>query len=248
MRTLSDLDLQDASVLVRLDLNVPLADGQITDDGRIQAALPTLKELLAAGAKPVVVAHLGRPKGEVKAELSLAPVATRMAELLGAPVDLAPAGAILPGAPGRVVLLENIRFDARETSKDPAERGRSGCRTGQRHGCLRQRWLRGASSGAGQCDRCREAAAQRRGSTRREGDPVFRRGPAESRPSLQRGAGWVEGLRQTRRDRQLAGLGGPARDRRGYVLHVPRCAGPPHRRFAVRSRLGGPVPGDPGQR
>lgn len=123
MRTLSDLDLQDASVLVRLDLNVPLADGQITDDGRIQAALPTLKELLAAGAKPVVVAHLGRPKGEVKAELSLAPVATRMAELLGAPIDLAPAGAILPGAPGRVVLLENIRFDARETSKDPAERG-----------------------------------------------------------------------------------------------------------------------------
>ena len=74
------------------------------------------------GAKPVVVAHLGRPKGEVKAELSLALVATRMAELLGAPVDLAPAGAILPGAPGRVVLLENIRFDARETSKDPAER------------------------------------------------------------------------------------------------------------------------------
>ncbi len=122
MRTLSDLDLQDASVLVRLDLNVPLADGQITDDGRIRAALPTLKELLDAGAKPVVVAHLGRPKGEVKADLSLAPVATRMAELLGVPVDLAPAGAILPGTPGRVVLLENIRFDARETSKDPAER------------------------------------------------------------------------------------------------------------------------------
>jgi phosphoglycerate kinase len=122
MRTLSDLDLQDASVLVRLDLNVPLADGQITDDGRIQAALPTLRELLDAGARPVVVAHLGRPKGEVKPELSLAPVATRMADLLGVPVDLAPSGAILPGAPGRVVLLENIRFDPRETSKDSAER------------------------------------------------------------------------------------------------------------------------------
>jgi phosphoglycerate kinase len=122
MRTLSDLDLQDASVLVRLDLNVPLADGEITDDGRIQAALPTLRELLDAGARPVVVAHLGRPKGEVKPELSLAPVATRMADLLGVPVDLAPAGAILPGAPGRVVLLENIRFDPRETSKDAAER------------------------------------------------------------------------------------------------------------------------------
>jgi len=122
MRTLSDLDLQDASVLVRLDLNVPLADGEITDDGRIQAALPTLRELLDAGARPVVVAHLGRPKGEVKPELSLAPVATRMADRLGVPVDLAPAGAILPGAPGRVVLLENIRFDPRETSKDAAER------------------------------------------------------------------------------------------------------------------------------
>ncbi|MEZ5186351.1 MAG: phosphoglycerate kinase [Candidatus Nanopelagicales bacterium] len=122
MHTLGDLELSDASVLVRLDLNVPLADGQITDDGRIRAAVPTLKELLAAGAKPVVVAHLGRPKGEVKPELSLAPVATRMAELLGVPVDLAPAGEFLPGAGGRVVLLENIRFDPREASKDPAQR------------------------------------------------------------------------------------------------------------------------------
>lgn len=122
MHTLSDLDVQDASVLVRLDLNVPLADGRITDDGRIQAALPTLKELLDAGAKPVVVAHLGRPKGEVRPELSLAPVAVRMAELLGVPVDLAPAGEILPGVAGHVVLLENIRFDPREASKDPAQR------------------------------------------------------------------------------------------------------------------------------
>ncbi len=122
MHTLSDLDVQGASVLVRLDLNVPLADGQITDDGRIQAALPTLRELLAAGANPVVVAHLGRPKGEVKPELSLAPVATRMSELLGVPVDLAPAGQFLPGVPGHVVLLENIRFDPREASKDAGER------------------------------------------------------------------------------------------------------------------------------
>ena len=122
MHTLSDLDLPRASVLVRLDLNVPLADGRITDDGRIRAAVPTLQELLDAGAMPVVVAHLGRPKGEVKPELSLAPVAARMAELLGVPVDLAPAGDFLPGQPGRVVLLENIRFDAREASKDPEQR------------------------------------------------------------------------------------------------------------------------------
>lgn len=122
MHTLSDLDVQGASVLVRLDLNVPLSDGQITDDGRIRAAVPTLRELLDAGARPVVVAHLGRPKGEVKPELSLAPVAVRMSELLGAPVDLAPAGEFLPGVEGHVVLLENIRFDAREASKDPAQR------------------------------------------------------------------------------------------------------------------------------
>ena len=122
MHTLSDLNLQGASVLVRLDLNVPLADGEITDDGRIRAAVPTLKELLEAGAAPVVVAHLGRPKGEVKPELSLAPVATRMAELVGVPVTLAPAGDFPPAAPGTIVLLENIRFDPREASKDPAER------------------------------------------------------------------------------------------------------------------------------
>ena len=122
MHTLSDLNLQGASMLVRLDLNVPLADGEITDDGRIRAAVPTLKELLEAGAAPVVVAHLGRPKGEVKPELSLAPVATRMAELVGVPVTLAPAGDFPPAAPGTIVLLENIRFDPREASKDPAER------------------------------------------------------------------------------------------------------------------------------
>ena len=122
MRTLSDLELQDATVLVRLDLNVPLSDGQITDDGRIRAALPTLKELLDAGARPVVVAHLGRPKGEVKPEFSLAPVAVRLAELLGVPVDLAAPGDFGTGVPGHVVLLENIRFDPREASKVPAER------------------------------------------------------------------------------------------------------------------------------
>ena len=122
MHTLSDLELQDATVLVRLDLNVPLSDGQITDDGRIRAALPTLKELLDAGARPVVVAHLGRPKGEVKPEFSLAPVAVRLAELLGVPVDLAAPGDFGTGVPGHVVLLENIRFDPREASKVPAER------------------------------------------------------------------------------------------------------------------------------
>ena len=122
MHTLDDLDVRGVSVLVRLDLNVPLSDGRITDDGRIRAAVPTLKELLDAGAEPVVVAHLGRPKGQVNPELSLAPVAQRLSELLGVPVNLVPAGQFSQGVPGQVVMLENIRFDAREASKDSADR------------------------------------------------------------------------------------------------------------------------------
>ncbi len=134
MKTLDDLDVAGRTVLVRADLNVPLAqaDGTplITDDGRIRASLPTIQALTAAGAKVVIAAHLGRPKGEVTPELSLAPVAARMSELLGAPVVFAAdatgesaRAAVAAMSDGDVVLLENIRFDARETSKDIAERG-----------------------------------------------------------------------------------------------------------------------------
>lgn len=130
LKTLSTLgDLAGKTALVRSDFNVPLKDGTITDDGRIRAALPTLNALLDAGAKVVVMAHLGRPKGEVKPEFSLAPVAKRLGELLDAPVTLAPepvgdkARECVENAKcGEVVLLENIRFDKRETSKDDAER------------------------------------------------------------------------------------------------------------------------------
>lgn len=130
MRTLEDLDVAGKTVLLRVDFNVPLAgdSGQrvITDDGRIKAALPTIEALRSAGAKVVCVAHLGRPKGVVKAELSLAPVATRLGELLNADValvdlDHAPE-AVAALNEGQVLLLENIRFDSRETSKDAAER------------------------------------------------------------------------------------------------------------------------------
>ncbi len=134
MKTLDDLDVAGRTVLVRADLNVPLAqaDGTplITDDGRIRASLPTIQALTAADAKVVIAAHLGRPKGEVTPELSLAPVAARMSELLGAPVVFAAdatgesaRAAVAAMSDGDVVLLENIRFDARETSKDIAERG-----------------------------------------------------------------------------------------------------------------------------
>lgn len=131
MKTIDDLgDLRGKRVLVRSDFNVPLDGTTITDDGRIRAALPTLKRLLDAGAKVIVTAHLGRPKGEPDAKYSLAPVAARLGELLGQ--DVALAGDVVGDSAkatvaaledGQISLLENIRFDARETSKDEAERG-----------------------------------------------------------------------------------------------------------------------------
>ena len=131
MKTIESLgDLSGKSVLVRSDFNVPLdADKNITDDGRIRAALPTLKLLLDAGAKVIVVAHLGRPKGKVNPDYSLAPVAKRREELAGVKVTLAgdtvgegAKAAVAEAKPGEIVLLENVRFNAAETSKDDAER------------------------------------------------------------------------------------------------------------------------------
>ncbi|MFJ9391399.1 phosphoglycerate kinase [Nocardioides sp. NPDC101246] len=116
-------------VLVRSDLNVPLEGTTITDDGRIRASVPTIKTLADAGARVVVVAHLGRPKGEPDPAYSLAPVATRLGELLGAEVAFATdtvgdsAASVVGGlADGQVALLENVRFNAGETSKDDHER------------------------------------------------------------------------------------------------------------------------------
>jgi len=131
MKTIESLgDLSGKSVLVRSDFNVPLdADKNITDDGRIRAALPTLKLLLDAGAKVIVVAHLGRPKGKGNPDYSLAPVAKRLEELAGVKVTLASdtvgegaKAAVAEAKPGEIVLLENVRFNAAETSKDDAER------------------------------------------------------------------------------------------------------------------------------
>ena len=131
MKTIDDLgDLRGKRVLVRSDFNVPLDGTTITDDGRIRAALPTLRRLLDAGARVVVTAHLGRPKGAPDPKYSLAPVAARLGELLGQVVPLAddvvgPSARAVVAAltDGQVALLENVRFDARETSKDDAERG-----------------------------------------------------------------------------------------------------------------------------
>lgn len=129
MTTLADLDVAGKRVFLRCDLNVPLKEGKITDDGRIRASLPTINALLEKGASLVIAAHLGRPKGEAKPELSLAPIAVRLSELLGKPVKFAGAitgddvtAAALSLAAGEVLLLENIRFSAAETSKEESER------------------------------------------------------------------------------------------------------------------------------
>ena len=116
MNSLASLDVAGKRVFLRCDLNVPLKDGVITDDGRIRASLPTIKNLLERGASIVIGAHLGRPKGEIKPELSLAPVAKKLEELLGQRVDFT----LTNGA--AITLLENLRFNKAETSKDDAER------------------------------------------------------------------------------------------------------------------------------
>lgn len=134
MKNLNDLlaeGVEGRNILVRSDLNVPLNDeGDITDPGRINASLPTIKALSEAGARVIVMAHLGRPKGEVNPKFSLAPCAEALSEALGQYVALA--GDVVGEDAheranglndGDVLLLENVRFDARETSKDEAERG-----------------------------------------------------------------------------------------------------------------------------
>lgn len=125
-QTIRDVDVQDKRVLVRVDFNVPIQDGEVTDDTRIRAALPTLNYLLENGAALVLCSHLGRPKGEVVPELSLDPVAERLAALLDKPVAFVgdcigpkAEGAVEMVNPGEVVLLENTRFHTGEKANDP---------------------------------------------------------------------------------------------------------------------------------
>ncbi|GAA0484489.1 phosphoglycerate kinase [Streptomyces olivaceiscleroticus] len=130
MKTIDDLQVAGKRVFVRADLNVPLDGTTITDDGRIRAVQPTIAKLAEAGAKVVVASHLGRPKGAPDPAFSLAPAAKRLGELLGTDVAFATdtvgesAQATVAGlADGQVAVLENLRFNAGETSKDDAERG-----------------------------------------------------------------------------------------------------------------------------
>ena len=131
MKSVADLgDLRGKRVLIRCDLNVPLDGETITDDGRIRASLPTLNQLREADAKIIVLAHLGRPKGQVNPKYSLAPAAKRLSELLGTEVKLArdvvgeSAQQTVAGlADGEVAMLENVRYEPGEESKEDAERG-----------------------------------------------------------------------------------------------------------------------------
>ncbi len=126
---LQSVDVAGKRVLLRCDLNVPIKEGVIRDDGRIRASLPTIKYLIENGARIVITAHLGRPKGERNPDMTLAPVAERLGELLGLPVLFSPeiVGSGVDALktalmPGQVLLLENIRYEAAETSKDESER------------------------------------------------------------------------------------------------------------------------------
>jgi phosphoglycerate kinase len=129
IRGIADLDVAGRTVLVRSDLNVPLDGNVITDDGRIVASVTTIKALTDLGAKVVVLAHLGRPKGTADPKHSLAPAAKRLGELLHKSVTLVPVvsgptaiAAVANASAGEVLMLENVRFDPRETSKDKSER------------------------------------------------------------------------------------------------------------------------------
>ncbi len=128
MKTIDDFEVAGLRVLVRADLNVPLDGGRVADDGRIRASLPTLTALTTRDAKVIVCAHLGRPGGKPDPRYSLAPVAVRLGELLGDRVDLAAdltaaRAAVAALRPGGLVMRENLRFNAAETSKDDVQRG-----------------------------------------------------------------------------------------------------------------------------
>lgn len=128
-KSVDDINVKGQRVLVRCDFNVPLQDGKITDENRLVAALPTIKKLIADGGKVILCSHLGKPKGEPKPDLSLAPVATRLSELLGQPVTFAAdanvvgdnaKAAVEAMKDGEVVLLENTRYRAEETKNEEA--------------------------------------------------------------------------------------------------------------------------------
>ena len=247
MKTIGDIAVEGHRVLVRADLNVPLDSGRVMDDGRIRASLPTLTELTGRGARVIICAHLGRPGGHEDMRYSLAPVAARLAQLLGHevafPGDIAgPAArsAIAAMGPGDVVMLENLRFNEAETSKDDMCRGYFADQLAtpadlyvadgfgamhRKHASVYDVPLRMISvAGVPGPGRGHRAAPADRA------DPAAVRGGARRR----QGGGQVRRVRQP--DRQ----GGPDPGRRGDGLPVPRRPGPQDRHLPAR--------GEPGRR
>ena len=241
-------------VLVRSDLNVPL-DGPaeervITDDGRIRASVPTIRALAEAGARVVVVAHLGRPQGVPDPAYSLAPVAARLGELLGRDVAFArdtvgeSAHESVAGLEdGQVAVLENVRFNAAETSKDDAEREDFADRLAELADVF-------VSDGFGvvhrkQASRLRrgQAAAARDGRAGGHRDRGAAPADPDARAALRGGPGRLEGLRQARGHRQPARQGRQAAHRRRDGLHLPQGPGP---RGGPEPARGGPARHLPG--
>ena len=144
-KTIADIDVKGKRVLMRVDFNVPLADGKVADDNRIVAALPSIARAIAGGSKVILMSHLGRPEGKgFEAQYSIKPAADRLAELLGKPVKLGPKEVVGPAAekmvaamaPGEVLMLENVRFVAGETITDKAKKNPDGKLTAEQQAKL----------------------------------------------------------------------------------------------------------------
>ena len=143
-RTIADIDAAAKKVLMRVDFNVPLTDGQVGDDRRIQMALPTIRKVIDGGGRLILMSHLGRPKGEVAPQLSLKPVAERLGELLGKEIKLGPPDVVGPDTEamvnslgdGDVMLLENVRFHPGETTPDKAKKNPDGKLTAEQQATL----------------------------------------------------------------------------------------------------------------
>ncbi len=228
MRTLDDLDVAGKRVLVRVDFNVPLEGRRITDDARIRAALPTLKELREKGARLVLAAHLGRPKDR-EPELSLRPVAERLSELLGEEVTLARFLDRVPDG-GDVVMLENVRYEQGETKND-VELAQALRVAGRR---VRQRRVRRRPPRALLDRGGRAPAPERRGAAARARGVDAARHPRGAAAPARRGRRRRQGDRQDRRAGGVPRARRRGPGRRRDVLPVLRRPGPLGRRVAVR--------------
>ena len=242
--------LAGTRVFLRVDFNVPLsAAGEVLDATRIEEALPTIRELTAAGARVILASHCGRPKGAPDPRYSLRPVAARLADLLAGPVRFAAdaAGeqarevtALL--APGAVCLLENLRFDARRDRQRRRLRGPPGRpRRGLRRRRLRRRPPRPRLGGGG----ARAAAPARRRAADGARGHRPRASARRARPPLRRHPRRRQDRREDRHPRQPAAAAGRPAGRRRHGQHLPRRPGARDRRLAGRARPAGAGPRPP---